>query len=42
MKNLYTANFMMMPMKRLVSMCMLCHGETGHFLSKTVLEVQHE
>ena len=27
MKNLYTANFMMMPMMRMFSMCMLCHGE---------------
>ena len=36
MKNLYTANFMMMPMMRMFSMGMLCHGENGHFLSKTV------
>ena len=36
MKNLYTANFMMMPMMRMFIMCMLCHGENGHFLSKTV------
>ena len=36
MKNVYSVNFMMMPMMRMFSMCMLCHGENGHFLSKTV------
>ena len=24
------------PMMRMFSMCMLCHGKNGHFLSETV------
>jgi len=36
MKNIYSVNFMMMPMMRMFSMCMIRHGENGHFLSKTV------
>ena len=36
MKTSYSANCMMMPMMRMFSMCMLCHGENGHFLSETV------
>ena len=36
MKNVYSVNFMMMPMMRMFSMCMIRHGENGHFLSKTV------
>ena len=34
MKNVYSVNFMMMPMMRMFSMCMLCHGENGHFLDR--------